>query len=102
MRYALFPAAALFALAAVTATPANAIDCKGNFQVQRDGQRIVTPYCEDAYLAQVAHEYGMAVSATAVRNNPSVKEKICRFIGDDNRVRDTCGQYLHDFPDDGR
>ncbi len=82
------------------ATPANAINCNGNFQVQRNGPPIATPYCEDTYLAQVAREYGMAVSAAAVRNNPSVKEKVCRFVGEDNRVRDTCGQYLHDHPED--
>ncbi len=79
--------------AAAWASPASAITCRGNFQVQKDGTQIATPYCQDTYLAAVAREYGMAVSARAVRANPSVKERACRLVGDDNRVRDSCAQY---------
>lgn len=94
MHNALTPAAAMFAFAALAATPASAIECEGNFQVQRNGNMIATPYCQDGYLAIVAREHGMNVSANAIRYNPSVKERACRFVGYDNRVRDTCAPYL--------
>jgi hypothetical protein len=75
---------------------AAAITCEGNFQVQANGNRIATPYCADGYLAQVAREYGMRVSAQEIRWNPNEKGRVCRFIGDDNRVRDTCNNYRND------
>jgi len=81
------------ALAAAAPTPAAAITCDGNFQVQRSGERIATPYCQDGYLAQVAREYGTRTTAHEMRWNPSEKAKVCRFIGEDNRVRDTCAPY---------
>jgi dienelactone hydrolase len=92
----LIPAASVLALAAFAATPAAAIDCEGNFQVQKNGNRIATPFCQDGYLAIVAREYGMKVSAQGIRYNPSIKERACRFVGDDNRVRDTCTGYRND------
>jgi hypothetical protein len=90
--------AAAGALAAVIGAswtqPASAgIECRGNFQVSEYGL-INTPYCEDDYLAKVAREYGMNVSASAIRRNPGVKARACRLAGRDNRVRDTCRQYL--------
>ena len=81
---------------ALAATPAAAINCEGNFQVQASGARIATPYCQDGYLAEVAREYGARTSAHEMRWNPSEKGRICRFIGDDNRVRDTCDGYRND------
>lgn len=95
----LSPATGFFALALIAATPAHAIDCDGNFQVQPDGRLVATPYCEDTYLARVAREHGMRVSGAAIRGNPSVKAKACRFVGDDNRVRDTCSQYRPELRD---
>ncbi|MEJ2117360.1 MAG: hypothetical protein P8Y67_00775 [Alphaproteobacteria bacterium] len=92
MRYFLFPFACI-SLFVMTALPAYAIQCDGNFQVQNNGRRIATPYCEDRMLAKVAREYGMRVSTRAIRNNPSEKERACRFVGGDNRVRDTCAPY---------
>lgn len=97
MRKALIPAASMFALGALAATPASAIECEGNFQVQRNGNLIATPYCQDGYLAIVAREYGMRVSAQAIRYNPSVKERACRLVGHDIRVKDTCAPYVNDF-----
>ena len=88
-------AAACFVGVAAAAGPASAIECEGNFQVQKDGNRISTPYCQDGYLAIVAREYGVKVNAHTIRYNPSEKERLCRFIGDDNRVRDTCAPYLN-------
>ena len=88
-------AAAVLAMAGLAATPASAIECDGNFQIQRSGHRIATPYCQDGYLAIVAREYGMSVSAKAIRYNPSVKERACKLVGYDNRVKDTCAPYLN-------
>ncbi len=86
------PAASLFVVAAFAATPASAIECQGNFQVQGNGNMISTPYCQDGYLAVVAREYGLKVSAEDIRRNPSIKGSTCRFIGEDNRVRTSCDQ----------
>lgn len=69
------------------------IRCDGSFQITRRGERIVTPYCEDAEVAAVAREYGMRVSAAAVRGNPSIKQRVCQFAGADLRIRDTCSGY---------
>jgi hypothetical protein len=97
MRRILLAATCLLGVAA-TAGPASAIECEGNFQVQKSGNRIATPYCQDGYLAIVAREYGMRVSAQAIRYNPSEKERVCRLVGEDNRVRDNCNQYRLFFP----
>jgi hypothetical protein len=86
-------AAICFLGIAGVAGPASAIECQGDLQVQKSGERIVTPYCQDGYLAIVAREYGMRVSAQAIRYNPSEKERTCRFIGDDIRVKSTCAPY---------
>lgn len=86
-------AAACFLGVAAAAGPASAIECEGNFQIQKNGNRISTPYCQDGYLAIVAREYGMRVSAKEIRYNPSEKERTCRFIGEDIRVKSTCAPY---------
>ena len=56
-------AAACFLGVAAAAGPASAIECEGNFQIQKNGNQIATPYCQDGYLAIVARQYGMRVSA---------------------------------------
>lgn len=99
MRKTLISAATLALMGAVTAGPASAIECEGNYQIQRNGNQIATPYCQDRYLAIVAREYGMRVSFDAIRYNPSVKAQACRLAGYDNRVRDTCTQYLPENDD---
>lgn len=81
-------------IAAVSA-PAHAIECEGNFQVQKSGNLIATPFCQDEYLAEVAQEHGMDVSGRQIRRSYSMKGKACRLVGYDNRVRDTCSQYLY-------
>jgi hypothetical protein len=93
-------AAALCGTLALAATPAAAINCDGNTQVQRSGERIITPYCQDNHLATVARQYGVRTTAREMRWSPGEKAKVCRFIGEDNRVRDTCAQYL-DRDNDG-
>ncbi len=99
MRKVMLPALSLFALTALASSPASAIECEGNFQVQRNGNRIATPYCQDGYLAIVAREYGVEVSAETIRYNPSVKARTCRLVGYDNRVSDTCAPYRIDRGD---
>jgi hypothetical protein len=91
-------AAAVFALLAVSVATEAAlaeIRCKESFQVVA-GQLIETPWCEDANLAEVARAYGTKVTAREIRNNPNLKQQLCRFIGYDLRVKDTCAGYRYD------
>ncbi len=88
------------AVLASVATAAAAIECRENFQIVQ-GQPISTPYCRDGYLAEVARQYGFKVSAATVRNNPSRKEEICRFIGHDIRVQTACSE-VEPTPHDSR
>jgi hypothetical protein len=84
-------------LAAAT-QPASAIECEGNFQVQKDGNYIASPFCADGYLAIVANEYGMRVSGADIRSDYGEKERACRLVGDDTRVSEACSQYrYHQF-----
>jgi hypothetical protein len=79
-------AAALVACGA----PAEAhIVCHDGFQVV-NGREISTPYCNDNYLAAVARQYGVKATDEAVRNNPSLKDQICRFAGSDIRIKNYC------------
>jgi hypothetical protein len=95
-------AAACFLGVAAAAGPASAIECDGNYQIQKGGNRVATPYCQDSYLAAVAREYGMKVSAQAIRSNTGEKKRACRLVGEDNRVRGTCGPYRIFEPRFGR
>ncbi len=81
-------AAALSALAFMP-NPAAAIDCRDGYQLVQ-GNRLATPYCQDALLAAVARQYGFKTTAAAVRNNPNHKREICRFVGRDIRVQENC------------
>lgn len=71
---------------------ANAIECHEGYQRIR-GNYVATPYCGDNYLASVARSYGSRVSNAEVRNNPSKKAEICRFIGHDIRIQHLCHGY---------
>jgi hypothetical protein len=74
---------------ATTGPAAAKIECrKGAQRVQ--GEWLVTPYCQDAYLAEVAREYGVKASAAAIRNNPNFKREVCIIVGHDIRVQQTC------------
>jgi hypothetical protein len=84
----------LAALVGANAPASAEIRCDGSNQIIRGHDSLPTPYCEDGNLAVVAREYGAKVSAHEIRNNPNKKEKICQFVGDDIRVRDTCAPYL--------
>jgi hypothetical protein len=78
---------------ALAASNAAAIECQEDYQIVQ-GQPISTPYCRDGYLAKVAREYGFKTSPAAIRNNPSRKEEICRFIGTDIRVQTACSEVM--------
>jgi hypothetical protein len=92
-------ALAVLAASALCATGASAaIRCQGSYQIIQ-GNLHVSPWCEDNRLAEIARAYGMRASASAIRNNPSVKAQACRLVGADNRVRDTCQGFR---PDRGR
>ena len=67
------------------------IVCKNGAQ-RVGGSWISTPYCEDALLGQVAREHGFRVSDRELRQNPNKKRNICRFVGKDIRVQETCIQ----------
>lgn len=78
--------------AAVLAAPHSAdarIVCRNDSQLVA-GSYISTPYCQDAYIARVAREYGMKASAARVRDNPNYKREVCRLIGNDIRVSEFC------------
>lgn len=92
-------ALAATAVIALTAAAAQAkIQCNGAFQIMKRGGEISTPYCADGQVAAVARQYGMKVSADAVRNNPSEKQRACRLAGDDIRIKDACAGYRNDRP----
>jgi hypothetical protein len=86
------------ALALVCATPAYAIECDGDFQ-NVHGQPVSTPYCRDGALAAVAREHGFQVSDKVVRDNPSRKEELCRYLNSDIRAKPACADVM---PDGGR
>jgi hypothetical protein len=89
-----------FLVAAATSASASAIECEEDYQIVQ-GQPISTPYCRDNYLASVARKYGFKVSDAAIRNNPSRKEEICRYIGSDIRVQ-TASEEVLPSPHDAR
>jgi hypothetical protein len=84
--------AALAAALCLTSPVSAEIRCDGSFQLV-GGQLIETPWCEDDNLAKVARSYGATASARAIRENPNLKQQLCRFIGYDLRVKDTCAGY---------
>lgn len=78
------------------------IRCNGAYQVIKGSGEIATPYCGDNYLAKVARQFGMRVSAKAIRNNPSKKEEVCRLVGHDIRVQDVCAGFRNEDGGRGR
>ncbi len=80
----------LFALTglmiAVSAQPASAkIVCKDSYQIV-NGTPIATPYCGDKWLARIS-----GVSFRAIRNDYSVRQRVCSSYGSDPRVASICG-----------
>lgn len=72
--------------------PAEAkIACNKGFQLVQ-GSWLSTPYCRDEYVAQVANQYGFSASPARVRNDPLFKQHLCRFIGQDIRIKESCDE----------
>ncbi|WP_295559643.1 hypothetical protein [uncultured Hyphomicrobium sp.] len=84
-------AIAAFAMpVALVGTSAEArIKCVNGNQIV-SGSPIATPYCQDELVAKVAREYGVKVSADAVRNNPNLKRNVCAHVGRDIRIYQAC------------
>ncbi len=68
---------------------AQGIKCSNGFQLVQ-GSYLATPYCQDALVAQVARAYGIRTSASLIRENPNHKRHVCRLIGRDIRVQESC------------
>ena len=84
-------------LALVAASPAEArIECRGNFQVTKKDGLIATPYCEEENIARVAQSYGIRVTPEEVHRNALTKVYLCQTIGDDSRLKGSCGAYAPD------
>lgn len=76
------------------ASAANAkITCRNGSQLVQ-GSWLATPYCQDAYVADVARQYGFQATAAQVRGNPMFKQRLCRFIGQDIRIKEACDVVL--------
>ena len=78
-------------LTAATAMSASAADitCRDGTQNIK-GSWLITPYCQDVLLTQVARENGLPASLDKIRNNNNYKKEICRTVFTDIRVTDTC------------
>jgi hypothetical protein len=78
-------------LAAATAMAASAaeVSCRDGTQKIK-GDWLITPYCQDVLLTQVARENGLPASLEKIRNNNNYKKEICRTVFTDIRVTDTC------------
>lgn len=81
-------APAILLLAVSAASPVQAIECQGGYQIVR-GQPISTPYCRDSQLAAVARSYGLRVSKSDM-DNVHRKKEVCRLVGRDIRVAQAC------------
>jgi hypothetical protein len=75
----------------ITQSASASIKCSNGFQVV-GGNLLSTPYCQDQLVAEVAQQYGMHASAAAIRSNPNFKRHVCRLIGQDIRIKETCEQ----------
>jgi hypothetical protein len=83
---------AMAGLAVTMVQPAAAaIKCSNGYQLV-DGAMLSTPYCRDNLVAAVARQYGLDAPDAKVRNNPNFKRHVCRFIGQDIRVKEACDE----------
>ena len=78
-------------LVSLTLSAEAKIACNKGFQ-NVAGSWLSTPYCRDAYVADVAHEYGFSATAAQVRNDPMFKQRLCRFVGQDIRIKEACDE----------
>ena len=97
-RYAILSVIAALGMTLLPADEAQArIRCEGPFQIIPGAGLHATPYCEVAYLAQVAQQsYGARTSFAKLRRSYSERRSICQFIGHDPRVSDICAKYRSD------
>lgn len=51
-------------------------------------------YCEAAYMARVARDFGMNVTAEQVYASKLLKVEICHFVGHDIRIQNLCVSYV--------
>jgi hypothetical protein len=72
------------------ASPAHAINCRGGFQFQRNGEVIVTPYCQAEFLAKLARKRGFFVTGDKIRHDPEAMNKACQIAGGDYGASSTC------------
>lgn len=77
------------AVAGSTLQAEAAITCRNGAQLV-SGSYIITPYCQDKLLAQVARQYGSRASFAQIRDNPNIKRHVCRLVGRDIRVFENC------------
>jgi hypothetical protein len=94
MTNSLIFAAAAAAIFLSSATAEAKIVCRDGFQVV-NGHEISTPYCNDGLVGHVAREYGMRVSDETIRNSPSTKNEVCRWVGSDIRIQNYCNDTDH-------
>lgn len=80
---------AALALAGSAVTAQAGIQCRDGAQLV-SGSYIITPYCQDKLLAQVARQYGSRASFAQIRDNPNIKRHVCRLVGRDIRVFENC------------
>lgn len=94
MKYSLVTAALglglIFNVAAVKNAQAR-IACSNGYKIVQ-GKLLATPYCQDELVARVAREYGVRTSPDEIRGNPNLKGHVCRLVGPDIRIRETCGE----------
>jgi hypothetical protein len=88
MRYMCLPVIAVLMVQLSSAAFAHIV-CHDDFRVV-NGREIAAPYCQDNTLAQVSRAYGRRVSDAEVRNNPGLKDELCRNFGSDIRLKGAC------------
>ena len=84
-------AAALFTLLA-TSPAAARIECRGNFsdhEIRPDIDAVLRGKADRVRCAVI----GIRVTDSQVRNNPNTKVWLCQMIGNDNRLKGSCGAY---------
>jgi hypothetical protein len=79
----------VLSLGAAVPSAAGPIQCERGFQ-RIKGDLLLTPYCQDDYLAEVARQYGFSASAQRIRSDPLYKKGLCRYVFNDIRVQETC------------
>lgn len=90
-RSTIIASAAGVALISLVSTADAKIVCRNGNQLV-EGSWLATPYCQDALVAEVARQYGFSATASQVRSNPMFKQRLCRFIGQDIRIKESCDQ----------